>query len=88
MTRGALARLVEAAALNEKKPGDVITINWPSGMAAEAVDVVILPRSASSAESRRAGVNLGRIKGDRPLLILVSRVRFAGGALGMARITR
>ncbi|HCI99147.1 MAG TPA: leucyl aminopeptidase, partial [Sulfitobacter sp.] len=37
MTRGALARLVEAAALNEKKPGDVITINWPSGMAAEAV---------------------------------------------------
>ncbi len=75
MTRGALARLVEAAALNEKKPGDVITINWPSGMAAEAVDVVILPRSASSAESRRAGVNLGRIKGDKPLLILGSALR-------------
>ncbi|MFU8776609.1 MAG: leucyl aminopeptidase [Roseovarius sp.] len=75
ITRGTLARLVEAAALSDKKPGDVITINWPSGMVAEAVDVVILPRSATPAESRRAGVNLGRIKGDKPLLILGSALR-------------
>lgn len=75
LTRGALARLIEAAALSGKKPGDVITINWPSGMAAEAVDVVILPRNASIAESRRAGVALGRIKGDKPLLILGAPLR-------------
>ena len=75
MTRGTLARLVEAAALNDKKPGDVISINWPSGMVAEAIDVVILPRSASPAESRRAGVNLSRLKGDKPLLILGSALR-------------
>ncbi|WP_417728407.1 leucyl aminopeptidase [Roseovarius sp.] len=75
LTRGTLARLIEAAALGEKKPGDVITINWPTGMAAEAVDVVILPRSASPAESRRAGVALGRLKNGKPLLILGASLR-------------
>ena len=70
LTRGALVRLVEAGALDGKKAGDVISLGWPSGMAAEALDVVVLPRNASGADSRRAGVALGRAKGAAALLIL------------------
>ena len=74
LTRGALARLIEGGALDGKAAGDVISLGWPSGMAAEALDVVVLPRNAGIDESRRAGVALGRAKGDKPLLVL-------GGAL-------
>ena len=74
LTRGALARLIEGGALDDKTAGDVVSLGWPSGMAAEALDVVVLPRNASVDDSRRAGVALGRAKGAKPLLIL-------GGAL-------
>lgn len=74
LTRGALARLIEGGALADKEPGDLVSLGWPSGMAAEALDVVIVPRNAGVDVSRRAGVALGRAKGNAPLTIL-------GGAL-------
>ena len=74
LTRGALARLIEGGALEGKAAGDAVSLGWPSGMAAEALDVVVLPRRAGIDESRRAGVALGRAKGDNALLVL-------GGAL-------
>ena len=74
LTRGVLARMVEKGALDKKKPGDVITLNWPAGLAAEALDVVCLPRNASITETRRAGAAIGQAKGDKAVLVL-------GGAL-------
>ncbi|HAW48694.1 MAG TPA: leucyl aminopeptidase, partial [Roseovarius sp.] len=70
LTRGALARLIEGGALDGKEAGDVITLDWPSGLAARALDVVVLPRNADAETSRRAGVALGRAKGDKPLTLL------------------
>lgn len=75
LTRGALARMVDSGALEKQKPGDLISLAWPSGLAAEAVDVVILPRNASIAQSRRAGVALGRAMGDKALLVLAGSLR-------------
>jgi leucyl aminopeptidase len=74
LARGAIARLIESGALDKKEPGDLITLNWPAGLAAEALDVVVLPRNADAAQSRRAGVALGRVRGDKALTLL-------GGAL-------
>lgn len=70
VTKGTLARIVESGTLDKKSPGDVLTLAWPAGMAAEALDIVVLPRNAGIEDSRRAGVGLGRAMGDGPLLIL------------------
>jgi leucyl aminopeptidase len=70
LTKGTLARLVDAGTLDGKSPGDVLTLDWPAGMAARALDVVVLPRGAGVDESRRAGVALGRNMGEAGLLLL------------------
>jgi len=70
LTKGALARMIEGGALEEKEAGDVLSLAWPSGLAAQALDVVVLPRNAGVEDSRRAGVALGRAKGSASLTIL------------------
>ncbi|WP_299850748.1 leucyl aminopeptidase [uncultured Roseovarius sp.] len=75
LTKGALARLVESEAWEKKKAGDLVTIAWPTGMAAEALDVICLPRSAKPDEVRKAGVALGKAKGKSALLVLAGQVR-------------
>jgi leucyl aminopeptidase len=70
LTRGALARLIGGGALGDKEAGEVVSLGWPAGMAAEAVDVVVLPRNAGVGDSRRAGVALGRAKATKPLTVL------------------
>ncbi|MET4126797.1 leucyl aminopeptidase [Roseovarius sp. MBR-6] len=78
LMRGGLNRLIEGGALAKKAAGDVISLGWPAGLAAEALDVVVLPRNATVDESRRAGVALGRAKGDKALTILGAALRRAG----------
>jgi leucyl aminopeptidase len=70
LTKGTLARLIEAGTLEKKSAGDVLTLDWPAGMAAKALDIVVLPRNADIDASRRAGVALGRKIGDASLLLL------------------
>ncbi len=78
LTKGVLARMVEKGAFEKKKPGDVISLGWPAGLAAEALDVVCLPRNASITETRRAGAALGRAKGDKAVLVLGGSLRRPG----------
>jgi leucyl aminopeptidase len=78
LMRGGLNRLIEGGALAKKQAGDVISLGWPAGLAAEALDVAVLPRNATVDESRRAGVALGRAKGDKALTILGATLRRAG----------
>ncbi|QGX98249.1 leucyl aminopeptidase [Roseovarius faecimaris] len=75
LTKGAIARMVESGALEKMKSGELITLNWPAGMAAKAVDVVCLDRNAGPAETRKAGVSLGKAKGADALLVLGAQVR-------------
>lgn len=77
LTKGALARMVESGKLEKMKEGEVTTLAWPSGMAAEAIDVVRLARGAKAEEARKAGVALGRAKGKSALLVLAGQVRRA-----------
>ena len=77
LTKGALVRMVESGALDKMKEGDVKTLAWPAGLAAEALDVVKLERNAKSDTVRKAGVALGRAKGTATLTVLAGQVRRA-----------
>ena len=58
LTKGALQRLVESERFAKLKPGDVLSMGYPAGMAAEAVDVIHLPRRAEVMTARKAGAAL------------------------------
>ncbi|MBD3663388.1 leucyl aminopeptidase [Sulfitobacter sp. TSTF-M16] len=75
LTKGALLRLVEGNGFAETKPGDVRTLAYPVGLAAEAVDVVHLPRNADVDLARRAGVALARVRGTTDVLALAGTLR-------------
>ena len=74
LTKGALKRLVESERFEKAKEGDVITLGYPSGMAAEAVDVVKLARTAKADIARKAGVSLAKVKGKAALTLCLGAI--------------
>lgn len=85
LTKGALARLVEGETFAKSKAGHAQTLAYPAGMAAEAVDVVHLPRRASVAEARKAGAALAKLRGKADLLALAGGMnRVAELVFGLA----
>jgi len=85
LTRGAVARLVESKRFEKVKTGDVISLAWPGGMAAEALDIVILPRRPDTAEARKAGAALAKLTGGKPLLVMAgNQARTEDLAMGIA----
>ena len=54
LMRGALLRLLESDKFQKVKPGQVMSLSFPTGLAAEAVDVVHLPKGADQGETRKA----------------------------------
>ncbi len=72
LAKGALARMVEGGALEGMKPGEVKTLAWPTGMKAEAVDVLLLEPRASALETRRAGAALGKLLGEGGMTVLAA----------------
>ncbi|WP_170399485.1 leucyl aminopeptidase [Ruegeria arenilitoris] len=70
LTRGAVVRLIESARFEKVKTGDVISLAWPGGMAAEALDIVVLPRRPDAAEARKAGAALAKLAGGKDLLVM------------------
>ncbi|MGJ8616196.1 MAG: leucyl aminopeptidase [Sulfitobacter sp.] len=85
LTRGALARLVEAPQFAKLKAGDVTSMAYPSGLAADAIDVVHLPKGADVHVARRAGASLAKARGQADVLVLGATTRrVAEVAFGMA----
>ena len=68
LTKGALARLVTERG-EKAKPADVVSLAYPTGLAATAVDVVFLPRNADAATARKAGVALAKVRGASTLTL-------------------
>ena len=85
LTRGAVARLVESERFEKVKTGDVITLAWPAGMVAEALDIVILPRRPEPAEARKAGASLAKLTSGKALLVMAgNQARSEELAMGIA----
>jgi leucyl aminopeptidase len=84
-TRGAVHRLLASDAFAKAKPGSGHVLAHPAGLAAEAVQVVKLPRRASAADARLAGAAIAGFNGSVPLTVLAGgHARAADVALGLA----
>ncbi|WP_170432288.1 leucyl aminopeptidase [Ruegeria arenilitoris] len=85
LTRGAVARLVESDRFAKVKTGDVISLAWPGGMEAEALDILVLPRRPEPDEARKGGAALAKLAGGKDLLVMAgNQVRTEELALGIA----
>ena len=85
LTKGAVARLLESEKFEKAKPGQVITLAWPTGMAAEALDILVLPRRGDSTQVRKAGSTLAKLIGGKPMLVMAgSMARAEELAMGIA----
>ncbi len=77
LTKGALERLVQSTQFTDLKPGDVLSMGYPTGMAAEAVDVVQLANNAGVHDLRKAGANLAKRRGTADVMVLTGGLRKA-----------
>lgn len=85
LTRGAVARLLDAEAFTSAKAGQIFTLAWPAGLAAEALQVLVLPKRANQTEARKAGAELAKRAGGKPLTVMAGNMnRAAELALGLA----
>ena len=84
LTKGAVARLLESARFAKAKSGQVISLAWPTGMAAEALDVLVLDKPVKALPARKAGAALGKLKSGKPMLVAASGIsRAADLAMGI-----
>ncbi|WP_322865603.1 leucyl aminopeptidase [Aquicoccus sp. G2-2] len=85
LTRGALARVAQSESFAKAGAGDAITLAWPAGMAAEAVDIIKIARRAPLEEARKAGASLAKTLGKSGLLLLAgNNARLPEIVLGLA----
>ncbi|MGB7243364.1 MAG: leucyl aminopeptidase [Sulfitobacter sp.] len=75
LTKGALQRATQSPAFAKLKPGQVMTLSFPTNMAASAVDILNLPNSASLQDARIGGAELGRRRGKAELLIAAGNTK-------------
>ncbi len=75
LTRGALKRLIASDAFAKLEPGDAIEMAWPTGMAAEAVQVVRIDRKMSADAARKVGGAIGAKALGKAVLVLAGALR-------------
>ncbi len=84
-TREAVSRALQSKAGKALKPGESLELAYPAGMAAEALQLVMLPSRASTSEARKAGAAIGARLGKSHTLVLAgARKNSAEIALGIA----
>ena len=76
LTKGAVQRLMDGQKFADSKPGAVSTLTFPVGMAADAVDVVHLPRRTDVAAARKAGAGLAKLRGQSDVLMLAANMKY------------
>ncbi len=75
MTRGAVERALGSDAWEKVKPGEVMSLAWPAGLAAKALDIVKLERRPSVSEARKAGAALAQAAGASATTVLVENTK-------------
>ncbi|MDG2340863.1 MAG: leucyl aminopeptidase, partial [Paracoccaceae bacterium] len=71
LARGAVQRVIDSERFEKAGDADVISISWPNGMAAEAVDLVKLEKRPSSENARKAGAALSKLGGGNKAALLL-----------------
>jgi len=76
LARGALARMLQSDRWAKLKQGDAVSLAYPVGMAADALDIVRLERGAKGMEARKAGATLAKTRGGTAdLLVMCGQLR-------------
>lgn len=85
VVRQAALRALEAKAWGKLKPGEALELAFPAGFAAEAIQLVKLPRDADAATARKAGAQIGARMGKGEVTVFAGNHPRAGDvALGIA----
>lgn len=85
LTRGAVKRALASEGWARLKAGEGLELAFPTGLQAEALQIVKLPRRATVAEARKAGSTLARGLNDKPTLVLAEgHARAADVSFGLA----
>ena len=85
LTRGAVARAMASTAWAEIKLGEALDLGFPAGLAAQAVQLVRLPRRTSVAEARKAGAAVARgLQSDGVLVLAEAHPLAAEVSFGLA----
>ncbi len=85
LTKGALARALASDAFAKLKPGEGMDLAFPAGLAADALQILRLPKRADMASARKAGAAVGRAHGAGGTLVLAEgHARAADIAFGLA----
>ncbi len=84
LTKGAIVRLRDAKG-KDVRSGEIVTLAWPVGMEAEAVEVVFLPRRCSVHDAREVGAKIAARRNNTQLLVLAgNHAKAAEIAMGIA----
>ncbi len=75
-TRGAIGRLRTSKLFKDMKAGDLLAMPFPTGLEAESLILVKLPRNASRSETRKAGAALGGLKKSCDVLAVCGYRKF------------
>jgi leucyl aminopeptidase len=84
LVRGALTRAVASPAWAKVKPGEGMDLAFPAGLAADALQVIRLPRKTDTAVARKAGAAVGRSLSDKGTLVVCDHPRAADVSFGLA----
>ena len=85
LMRGALARCAASDAFGKLKAGEGMDLAYPSGLEADAVQMIRLPKKASVAEARKAGAAVGRsLSGVATLVLAEAHAMASEIAFGLA----
>ena len=85
LMKGALVRAIGSDAFAKAKPGDALDLAYPAGLAADAVQLIRLPKRTDLVSARKAGGAVGRAHGTAATLILAdTHPRAADIAFGCA----
>ena len=85
LTKGALNRFLASPAFAELKPGEAVDLGWPTGLAAEAVQIVKAGPRSDAALARKAGAAIGAKVGKGGVMVLAGAMqRAADLSFGLA----
>ncbi|MDE0589357.1 leucyl aminopeptidase [Halocynthiibacter sp. C4] len=85
LTKGALGRLQESERFEKLKEGEGHEMSFPTGLKAEAVHVIRLPRRPSVDAARKAGALIGKSLGEAGALVCAGNIgKAAEISLGIA----
>ncbi|NEX45128.1 leucyl aminopeptidase [Pseudotabrizicola algicola] len=85
LTRGAISRAVASEAFGALKAGEGMDLGFPAGLAADAVQILRLPRKATPEQARKAGASVGKaLSGQGTLVLAEAHPLAAEIAFGLA----